>query len=169
MTEIISSPCGLYYKGLGLTARSWIQNPTCCVHSFIALSGLSNGCGVTGVGWMSPPSHDWEENRCSSMAQTANVSALRTFKVLSNQLSSRSVVAFCFFPAHEQMQVKSTWPLLEQQWESQWQISSIVSSQINQCTLPEHAIVYKLLQLSDLSEIGTGERQADLSPSSGTN
>lgn len=106
MTEIISSPCGLYYKGLGLTARSWIQNPTCCVHSFIALSGLSNGCGVTGVGWMSPPSHDWEENRCSSMAQTANVSALRTFKVLSNQLSSRSVVAFCFFPAHEQMRGK---------------------------------------------------------------
>lgn len=110
---------------------------------------------------MSPPSHDWEENRCSSMA--------RTLMSLLWELSRYSVTSFqadrwlpsASFLHMSKHEVKSTWPLLEQQWESQWQISSIVSSQINQCTLPEHAIVYKLLQLSDLSEIGTGERQAE--------
>lgn len=58
-------------------------------------------------------------------------------------------------------EVMSTWPPLEQQWQSQWQISSIVCSQISQSTRLEHAIVYKLLQLSDPSQMGTGERQAE--------
>lgn len=82
-------------------------------------------------------------------------------RCLVNIFQADHLISFCLFPAHQQARGNELTASLQQQWQSPWQISSIVFSQTGQSTLVEHTIVYKSRQLSDLSEIGTGERHTE--------
>lgn len=171
MTKIIFSPCGLYYKELCYFAGSWIQNWMRYVHSFVALSGPPDGYWVTGVGWMSclfqfcrriAPRHAFERRTGVPQSLGPLMSLLwKLSRCLVNIFQADHLISFCLFPAHQQTGGNELTAPLQQQWQSPWQISSIVFSQTSQSTLVEHTIVYKSWQLSDPSEIGTGERHAE--------
>lgn len=82
-------------------------------------------------------------------------------RCLVNISQADYLISFCLFSAHQQTGGNELTAPLQQQWQSPWQISSIVFSQTSQSTLVGHTIVYKSWQLSDPSEIDTGERHAE--------